>query len=108
MPIPLSIAKLPEVKSAVVSDRNGSVLEVLREKEGESVAAVIGFLSSTIAEAGSHLGLGILRRISYTGPKRGAVVAVASSELVAAFVEPASSLPSVETLLAGSLEQKGA
>jgi len=108
MPIPPVIAKLPEVKSALVSDRQGGIVEVVREREGESAAAVVGFLSSTLGEAGEHLGLGALRRIAYSGPARGAVVAVAGAELVAAFVEPPSSLPSVERLLSGALGQKEA
>jgi len=106
MPIPPQIAKLPEVKSAVVSDRSGGVLEALRQKDGESVAAVVGFLSGAIAEAGDHLGLGALRLVSFTGPARGGVVAVAGAELVAAFVEPPGSLSSVERLLTSALERK--
>jgi len=108
MLIPPLIAKLPEVKSAVVADLGGAVVEVLRERDGEGAAAVIGFLWSTAAEAGDHLGLGALRLVSYAGPARGAVVASAGSRLVAAFVEPTSSLSSVEKLLAGALERKEA
>jgi len=108
MLIPPLIAKLPEVKSAVVSDLGGGVVEALREREGESVAAVVGFLWSTATEAGHQLGLGSLRLLSFAGPVRGTVVATAGSNLVAAFVEPSSSLPSVEKLLTGALEKKEA
>ncbi|HVP66117.1 MAG TPA: hypothetical protein VMT17_02520 [Anaeromyxobacteraceae bacterium] len=108
MTIPPLIAKLPEVKSALVSTRQGGVVEVMREREGERVAAVVGFLSSTLGEAGDELGLGHLRRVAFNGPGRGGVIAVAGAELVAAFVEPPSSVASIEKLLAGAVGQKEA
>jgi predicted regulator of Ras-like GTPase activity (Roadblock/LC7/MglB family) len=108
MLVPQLIAKLPEVQGAVVSDRAGGVIDVVRQKDGESVAAVIGFLSSTVSEAGDHLGLGALQMVSFTGPARGGVVAVAGARLVAAFVEPPGSLASVEKLLAAAIERKEA
>ena len=61
------ISGVPGVKSAVLGDLAGGYLDAVREPDGESVAAVMGFLSSTMGQAGDQLGLGELRRISFAG-----------------------------------------
>jgi hypothetical protein len=90
------IAKLPEVKSAVLTDMAGGFLDALREPDGESVAAVTGFLTSTMNRAGEDLGLGTLRGISFSGQARGCLIVVQGSSVTTMFVEPPTSIPAVE------------
>lgn len=93
------IAKLPEVKSAVLTDMAGGFLDAVREADGESVAAVTGFLTSTMNQAGEDLGLGALRGLSYGGPARGCLVVIQGDSVTTAFVEPPASIPAVEKAL---------
>ena len=59
-----TIAKIPHVSSAVLGDLTGGFFDAIREPDGESVAAVAGFLSANFAQAGERLGLGTLGRIT--------------------------------------------
>ena len=90
------IAMLPEVKSAVLTDMAGGFLDAVREPDGESVAAVTGFLTSTMNQAGEDLGLGALHGISFSGPARACLIIVQGDSVTTAFVEPPASLPTVE------------
>ncbi len=90
------IAKLPEVKSAVLTDMAGGFLDALGESEGESVGAVTGFLTTTMNQAGEDLGLGALQGISFSGQARGCLVVVGGDSITTVFVEPPASLPQVE------------
>jgi hypothetical protein len=92
------VAKIPEVKSAVLTDMAGGFLDALREPDGESVAAVTGFLTSTMNQAGDDLGLGALRGISFSGQARGCLIVVQGNSVTTAFVEPPTSIPGVEKL----------
>lgn len=91
-----SIARLPGVKSAVLTDIAGGFLDAVREPDGESVAAVTGFLTSTMAQAGEELGLGALRGISCSGQSRACLVVIQGDAITTAFVEPPTSIPAVE------------
>jgi predicted regulator of Ras-like GTPase activity (Roadblock/LC7/MglB family) len=92
-------ASLPDVKSAVLGDLAGSFLDSLREPDGESVAAVMGFVCSTLAHVGAELGLGALRRVSVTSDVRACVVLVTGDSVVTACIEPARSLAAFEKAL---------
>jgi predicted regulator of Ras-like GTPase activity (Roadblock/LC7/MglB family) len=94
-----AIANLPDVKSAVLGDLAGAFHDAVREADGETVAAVMGFVSSAMGEAGDQLGLGALRRISVQGEARACLVVVHGSLVVTACVEPARSLAALEKLL---------
>jgi hypothetical protein len=100
------IARLPEVKSAVLSDRSGGFLEALRDPDGEAAAAVAGFLATTLFQAGDELGLGALEKVAFTSDARACLVVVKRDTLVGAVVEPATSLPAVESALGPSHQRR--
>jgi hypothetical protein len=80
----------------VLTDMAGGFLDALREPDGESVAAVTGFLTSTMNQAGEDLGLGALRAISFLGQGKACLVVVQGDAVTTAFIEPAESLSAVE------------
>ena len=90
------IASRPEVKSAVLSDLTGTFLDAVGEPDGENVAAVTGFLTNTMVQAGEHLGLGALRTISFVGKARACLVVVQGDSVITALVEPPTSVAAVE------------
>ncbi len=96
------IANLPEVKSAVLTDMAGGFLDALREPDGESVAAVTGFLTSKMNQAGDDLGLGALRGISFSGPARACLIVVQGDSVTTMFVEPPTSVSAVEKVFDAS------
>jgi len=93
------ITKLPEVKSAVLSDRAGGLLDAAGEADGESVAAVAGFLASSLAEAGEELGLGALRRIAFAGRSRACLLLAGGERLTMVSIEPPAAATAVERAL---------
>jgi hypothetical protein len=93
------LVSLPEVKSAVRSDLAGGFLGALRHPDGEAVAAVAGFLSSTLGQVGDELGLGGLCRFSFESSTRACLLIVQDGTVTAAFLEPATALSAVEKLL---------
>ena len=101
------IGGVPGVRSAVLGDLSGGYLDALREPDGEGVAAVMGFPSSAMAQAGDQLGLGDLRRISFAGVGTACVVTLAGASVMTARIEPARSLAAVEKALETSLLGKG-
>lgn len=101
------IAKIPNVASAVLGDLTGAFHDAIREGDGESVAAVAGFVSSALERAGEDLGLGALRRVCVAGEVQGSVIAVRGASLVAVRVDPAAAMSSVELALEASLGTGG-
>jgi hypothetical protein len=99
-----AIARLPQVKSAVLSDAAGGLLDVLRNSDGESVAAVVGFLTSALTQASEHLGLGRLRRVTCLGGTRAWLVVARGDSILTAFVDPPTSISMVEEVLDGASE----
>jgi predicted regulator of Ras-like GTPase activity (Roadblock/LC7/MglB family) len=93
------ISSLPEVKTAVLCDLNGALLDSVREADPESVAAVMGYLTATLVQSGDELGLGALRRIALVGERRAWLVAVRGEAVLSAQVEPPSSIAAVEKVL---------
>jgi hypothetical protein len=100
------IANLQDVKSAVLGDMAGGFHDAVREQDGETVAAVMGFVSSAMASAGDHLGLGGLRRISVASDARACLVVVNGQAVITAWVEPGKSLAAVEKVLDSSAHGK--
>jgi predicted regulator of Ras-like GTPase activity (Roadblock/LC7/MglB family) len=100
------VARIPEVKGAVLGDLSGGFHDAVREQDGESVAAVMGFVSSAVHEAGEHLGLGALRRITIAGEARACLVVVRGSSVVTAWIEPGKALAAVEKVLDSSVQGK--
>jgi predicted regulator of Ras-like GTPase activity (Roadblock/LC7/MglB family) len=97
------IAKLPDVKSAVLGDLAGGFHDAVREQDGETVAAVMGFVSSAMVSAGEQLGLGALRKILIAGDARGCLVVVHGNVVITASVEPGKSVAAVEKILDSSV-----
>ncbi len=102
MPDLALITSIPEVRGGVLSDAGGALLDSFNEPDGESVAAVIGFLASTMSQAGEQLGLGQLQRISFASEQQACVLVVEAASIACAFVESARSLPAVERALDGA------
>ncbi len=90
------IARLPDVKCAVRADLRGTLLDSVRMADAESVAAVVGFLTSTLVQGGDYLGLGALRRVTVTGEKKSSLVVVAADSAIYACVEPPPAIAAVE------------
>lgn len=101
-----AIAKLPDVRSAVRGDLAGAFLDAVREQDGETIAAVMGFVSSALVEAGDRLGLGPLRRIAVGGEARGCVILVEGQQVIAAAVEPGRAVAAVEKVLENAVDGK--
>jgi predicted regulator of Ras-like GTPase activity (Roadblock/LC7/MglB family) len=99
------IAKLAGVKSAVLGNLEGAYLDAVRETDGETIAAEMAFVSSTMMEAGEQLGLGQLSTISLAGPQRASVVVVRGQHVITALVEPAKSLGAVEKSIETSFQE---
>ncbi len=94
-----SIAKIPNVASAVLGDLGGGFYDAIREADGESVASVTGFVWSSLGGAGEELGLGGLRRIVAAGQKRAVVVVMMGESVVTARVEPVAAVLAAERAL---------
>jgi predicted regulator of Ras-like GTPase activity (Roadblock/LC7/MglB family) len=101
-----TIAKLQDVKGAVLGDLGGGFHDGVREPEGEAVAAVMGFVSSALVEAGDRLGLGALLRVSVAGEPRSCLIVVQGDQVIAAWVEPGRSLAAVEKVLDNPVDGK--
>jgi len=98
------IARLPDVKSAVLGDLAGAYLDAVRETDGETVAAEMGFVASAMVEAGEHLGLGPLRTISLAGAARASMVVVRAGAVITAAVDPPRALGGVEKAVETSFQ----
>ncbi|HTT70326.1 MAG TPA: hypothetical protein VMG32_03810 [Anaeromyxobacteraceae bacterium] len=102
-----TIVKLPEVRGAVLGDLTGVFLDAVREKDGESIAAVMGFVASALVQAGEQLGLGTLRRAALCGDARAALLVLDKKHVLTLKVEPAKALPGVEKHVETSIPGQG-
>ncbi len=102
-----SVARIPNVASAVLGAPDGGFLDAIREADGEAVASVAAFVATSLAQAGDELGLGTLRRVAVAGERRALVIAAADGALVTARVEPGSALAAVEKSLDASVGTGG-
>ena len=94
-----TIAGVPGVKSAVLSDRNGGFIDALRESDPESVSAVTAFMTDALGPIGEGLGLGPLTRLAFTGPTRAWLVVLHGQVVLSVAVEPPTAFSSVERAL---------
>lgn len=101
-----TIAKLQDVKSAVLGDLAGGFRDAVGEQDGETVAAIMGFVASALAQAGEQLGLGVLRRVSVFGDARGCVVVLQGDAVITACVEPGRSVAAIEKALDKTVDGK--
>jgi predicted regulator of Ras-like GTPase activity (Roadblock/LC7/MglB family) len=97
-------ASLPEVRSSVLGDLGGSFLDAQNESDGESIAAVMGFLASTMNQVGEQIGLGAVRRLSVSTDKTGLVVVVDGESVMTLSVDAPKALAAVERLIDSTLQ----
>ncbi len=97
-----TIANQPGVTGAVLGDLAGGFHDAAREQDGETVAAVMGFVASAVIQAGEQLGLGALRRISISSESAACLVAVDGEAVVTARVAPGKALAALEKLVDAS------
>lgn len=90
------MAGLPDVRGAVLGDLAGTFIDAIREPDGETLAAEMAFLATSLREAGDGLGLGTLRTVSIGGGARAAILALRGSTVVSALVDPPRALAAVE------------
>lgn len=101
-----AIAKLQDVRSAVLGDLEGAFRDSVGEADGESVAAIMGFVASAFGQAGDQLGLGALRRIAVSAEARGCVIALRGDAVITASVEPGRAVAAIEKALDGAVDGK--
>lgn len=92
-------ADVPEVKSLVVGDPGGLFLDGFDEPDGESVAAIMGFMSTAIRQVGDQLGLGGLRRVFLVSQSESCVITVQADSVITAYVDPSKSMAAIEKKL---------
>ena len=102
-----SVARIPNVASAVLADATGGFHDAVREPDGESVASVAAFVTTSLIQAGEELGLGSLRRVAIAGEKRALLIAAAGGALVVARVDPVAALATVERAFDASIGKGG-
>lgn len=93
------IARIPNVAGVVAGDLTGVFHDAIREADGEAVAAVTGFIATSLGEAAEQLGLGGLLRASIQGATRGCVIAVRGGAAVTIGVAPPAAVAGVERAL---------
>jgi hypothetical protein len=91
-----TVAGLPGVSAAVLGDLDGTFLGALRTTDGETIAAEMGFVGSTLLEIGEILGLGALSSFSLSGRSGACLLVVRPRALITALVTPPQSLGPVE------------
>jgi hypothetical protein len=99
------MAKIPGVKSAVLGDLDGTFLDGVRAADGEALAAEMGFVASTLGEAGEVLGVGALAAVSVASGARACLVLVRGGSVITAQVEPARALAAVEKAVETSFQE---
>jgi predicted regulator of Ras-like GTPase activity (Roadblock/LC7/MglB family) len=102
-----TIVKLPEVKGAVLGDFSGVFLDAVREQDGESIAAVMGFVANSLVQAGEQLGLGTLRRAAVSGELRASLLVVDKRHVLTLKIDPPKALPAVEKQVETSIPGQG-
>ncbi len=91
-----TVAGLPGVGAAVLGDLDGTFLGALRTTDGETIAAEMGFVGSTLLGIGELLGLGALSSFSLSGRTGACLLVVRPRTLITALVTPPQSLGPVE------------
>jgi len=97
------LASIPDVKGVVLGDLSGTLVDAVREPDGETTAAVMGYVASMLSQAGEYLGLGALYTATMAGPGSGRALGVRPPSVLAASVESAKSLGAVEKAIDAAL-----
>lgn len=99
------IAKLPEVLALVVTDEEGSLLEVAGDIDGEALGAIHAVTVQGLARCGETLGLGLLQRVSLTSVKRACVVGVYEQEVLGVYLDASTPLAAFEKKLDAAMRR---
>ncbi len=99
-----AIASIPEVRSAMLCDPAGALLQSTGEPDAEGTAAVVGFLSATLAQLGEDLGLGPLYRVSAAGPAAATLLVGLGDSVLSVVIAPSSAFPAVENAIDSILQ----
>ena len=91
-----TVANVPGVSAAVLGDLEGTFLGALRTSDGETIAAEMGFVGSTLLEIGDLLGLGGLSTFSLSGRAQACLLVFRPRALITALISPPQSLGPVE------------
>lgn len=99
-------AKFQGVRGVVLGDLDGAFMDAVREADGESIAAEMGFVASAMLEAGEALGLGTLGTVALFGPARASLLVVRGRSVVTVRVEPPKALPLVEKSVENTFQER--
>lgn len=91
-----TVASIAGVDAAVLGDLEGTFLGAMRTSDGETIAAEMGFVGSTLLEVGELLGLGALCTFSLACRANACLLVVRPQSLITALIAPPQSLGPVE------------
>ena len=91
--------QLPEVKDAVISDKEGTLIEHTGTKEAESVAAVMSFFVSGLDACGDALGFGKPLKVCCTGNNLSCVLFVHDNMIWTVYLDAGASQSAFERKL---------
>ena len=101
----LQIAKLPEITALVVTDGAGSLLESSGDVDGEALGAVHVVITQALTRCGNALGLGVLHRVTITGPRHPCLIAIHDQDVLGVYVDPGKPLGLLEKKLDAALRR---
>jgi len=94
-----SLAGISEIRSVVIADHAGSLHDAVGGQENEAVAAIMGFMGTTMNQAGELLGFGPVQRMTITSPTQSWVVTVKGSVIIGVLADASASLANLERKL---------
>lgn len=94
-----SITTIAEVKSVVTCDLDGALSEATVDLDGETTAAISGFVTKAMTQVGDRVGTGALQRITISGKTKAAIITVVDEGLLTVFVDPSKPTAPIEKKL---------
>jgi hypothetical protein len=101
-----TVASLSGVGAAVLGDLEGTFLGALRTSDGETIAAEMGFVGSTLLGVGELLGLGGLATFSLSGRTAACLLVVRRRAIITALIAPPQSLGPVERSVEAAFQER--
>jgi hypothetical protein len=101
-----TVASLAGVSAAVLGDLEGTFLGAVGTANGETIAAEMGFVGSTLLEVGELLGLGALSTFSLSGRTNACLLVRRQRSIITAQVSPPQSLGPVERAVDGAFQDR--
>ncbi len=98
-----SLASISEIRAVVIADHSGSLHDAVGGQDNEAVAAIMGFIGTTMNQAGELLGFGPVQRMTVTSPSQAWVVTVKGSAIVGVIADASTSLANLEKKLDSAL-----